>query len=47
MEHMSDNYFSYIARQIKLKNTNTNPPDIQVSTMQRLMGEDENNFNGK
>ena len=39
--------FSYIARQIKLKNTNTNPPDIQVSTMQRLMGEDENNFNGK
>ena len=36
---------SYIARLINLSNTNTEPPDIQLTTMQRLMGEDENNFN--
>ena len=34
--------FSYIARLIRLNNTNTDPPDIQVPTMQRLMGGDEN-----
>jgi hypothetical protein len=37
---------SYIARLINLNKTNTDPPDIQLTTMQRLMGEDENNFNG-
>jgi hypothetical protein len=30
-----------------LCHTNTDPPDIQLTTTQRLMGEDENNFNGK
>jgi hypothetical protein len=38
---------SYIARLINLNNTNTDPPDIQLTTMQRLMDEDDNNFNGK
>ena len=38
---------SYIARLINLNKTNTDPPDIQLTTMQRLMGEDENNFNDR
>jgi hypothetical protein len=42
-----DQPLSYIARLINLNKTNTDPPDIQLTTMQRLMGEDENNFNGK